>query len=430
MVKHIKTINWLRKGLFLSAILFLTLPFGCKEDGDVVPDFNSSNLNFGDTIIHVKSATVAGDSVLSSNTSRNLLGKINDMTYGLSEAEFYTQVQLKSSSLNIPDEVNFDSIVLFLAYDNFYGFPYEQEVRVYELNEAFDDEKEYYSNQTIAASDVLLGSSTLKIAESDTFGDSTYVLRIKLDQSLATRIKDQGVFSNQAAWLEFFKGIKVTTDDLAIPSDAGDGSGAVVYFNLLSKNTNMSVFYQGTEGTESYEFVVKTDGNRFSSFKNTYSDSLNAVLNNEELSYNFISAMAGTRTRISLQDIAAWAAKAPIVINKARLVIPYEEGFTLVNEPPDRNVIIMKDDAGAWVLPPDFLKGGSEYFGGKVDKVNREYSFNLASTLHDMINNANFDQDLYLSVSGSAVSANRLKLNSGSRSKREIILILSYTKTQ
>jgi hypothetical protein len=429
MVKDIKTINWLRKGFFLSAILFLTLPFGCKEDGAVVPEFNSSNLNFGDTIIHVKSATVAGDSVLTSNTSRNLLGKINDMTYGLSEADFYSQIQLSGSSLNIPDEVNFDSIVLYLAYDNFYGFPYEQEVRIYELADAFESDKEYYSNNALVTSD-LLGSSVLKIAESDTFGDSTYVLRIKLDQSLATRIKEKAVFSNQDAWLEFFKGIKVTTDETVIPTDAGDGGGAVVYFNLLSKMTKMSLYYQGTGGTESEELIVKSESMRFSNFKNTYSDSLNAVLENEALPYNFIGAMAGTRTRISLQNISDWAAKAPIVINKARLIIPYEESNTATNAPPDRNVIIMKDDAGAWVLPPDFLKGGSEFFGGKIDKVNLEYSFNLASTLHDMINNANFDKDLYLSVSGSAVTANRLKLNSGTRSKREIILILSYTKTR
>lgn len=418
----------MRKGTILSAFIFLFLSQSCKEDGELVPNFNSSNLSFGDTIIEVTSSTVAGDTVLTSGTSRNLLGKLNDVTYGLTISEFFTQIRLPSSSLNIPSTVSFDSIVLYLAYDNFYGFPSEQDVKVYELTESLT-ETEYYSNATISASDELLGSAKMIINQSDTFGDSTYVLKMKLTDELADRIKDANSFSSQTAWLEFFKGIKITTDPTQIPGVSGEGEGAIVYFNLLSTKSKMRLFYQENGVTKSYDFFVESNSKRFSHFENTFSSELTAVLGKEDQEYNYIFSMAGTRTRIIIPQLFKIASQAPLSINKAELIIPYELPEPENYFPPDRNVILLKNDKGNWVLPNDFFTGGTNYFGGSLDLVNKRYSFNIASTLSDMVNKGELDKELYLAVSGSAVAANRLKLNSGIHPKRKIYLILSYTKS-
>lgn len=419
---------FLRKGSFLSALIFLFFFLSCKEDGEVVPDFNSSNLSFGDTIIEVTSSTVAGDTVLTSGTSRHLLGKLNDETYGLTISEFFTQIRLPSSSLNIPATVSFDSIVLYLAYDNFYGFPSEQDVKVYELEEDMT-EVEYYSNASIAASGELLGSAKMIINQSDTFGDSTYVLEIKLADELADRIKAENSFSSQTAWLEFFKGIKVTTDPTQIPGTSGDGEGAIVYFNLLSSKSKMRLFYQENGETKSYDFFIESNTKRFSHFENTFSPELLAVLEKEDLEYNYIFSMSGTRTKITIPLLSKIASQAPLSINKAELIIPYELPEPENYFPPDRNVILLKGEDGNWVLPNDFFTGGTNYFGGSLDEVNLRYTFNIASTLSEMINKGELDKELYLSVSGSAVTANRLKLNSGIHPKRKIYLILSYTKS-
>lgn len=420
----------MRKGVFLSAFIFvlLLLSQSCKEDGELVPNFNSSNLSFGDTIIEVISSTVAGDTVLTSGTSRNLLGKLNDETYGLSVSEFFTQIRLPSSSLSIPATVSFDSIVLYLAYDNFYGFPSEQSVNVYELEEDMT-EVEYYSNATIAASGEPLGSAKMIINQSDTFGDSTYVLKMRLTDELADRIKDEVSFSSQTDWLEFFKGIKVTTDPTQIPGTSGEGEGAIVYFNLLSSRSKMRLFYQEDDVTKSYDFFVESNTKRFSHFENTFSSGLTAVLEKEDQEFNYIYSMSGTRTKILIPQLSKIASNAPLSINKAELIVPYELPEPENYFPPDRNVILLKNEEGNWVLPDDFFTGGTNYFGGSLDEANQRYSFNIASTLNDMINNGEFDKELYLSVSGSAVTANRLKLNSGIHPKRKIYLILSYTKS-
>lgn len=419
-------ISWLRKGLFLSAILFFGLFNACKEDGTVVPTFNSSNLNFGDTILDVTSITVRGDSILTSGTSRNLLGKLNDAIYGLTEANFYSEFYLSTSSLNIPSDVNFDSVVLFMAYDNFYGYQAQQTVNVYELSERLTED-EYRNSSTAPYETELLGTQNLSITSSDTFGDSTYVLRIRLADELATRLKEKENFADQNEWLDFFKGLHVTTDPAEIPSDAGEG--AIVYFDMLSTRTKISFFYQDDGSTTSLDFPVFTESKRFSHFENTYSSNLEALLDKEGEPYNYIFANAGSRTEIGFVGLDKLLAQAPIIINKAELIIPYEDPIPDNYDPPNRNVIILKEDDGTFVLPPDYFIGGNDFFGGSLDEVNKEYRFNLASTMHDIINNGNSDRKLYLTISGAAVSANRLTLNSGQHPDRKIFLILTYTKS-
>ena len=429
MIIYIAKNFLLRRGYILSATLFLCLISACKEDGSVVPEFSSSNLSIYDTIIEVSAVTVVGDSVLSGGTSRNLLGKLNDEAYGLSTGEFFTQIDLTSASLTIPDEISFDSIVLYLAYDNFYGFNYDQNVSIHELTEDLSKETDYYSSMTAAAADEILGSSKLSVLESDSFIDSTHVLRIKLNNDLANRIKSEGTFANNDAWIEFFKGIKVTTQDNEDPA-AADGAGAIVYFNLLSGKTKMSLFYQDTEGTTSIDFKVESKSARFSHYENNYSTTMTSLFDKEGELYNYVGAMGGVRTKMVFPNIASWSSKTPIAVNKAELIIPFETPEVIQYLPPDRNVVIYRGDDGEFILPSDFFTGGSEYFGGKLDLVNLQYSFNLASTMHDIINNGNYDREMFLSISGNAVTANRLKINSGDHQERKIYLILSYTKTR
>ena len=140
--------------------------------------------------------------------------------------------------------------------------------------------------------------------------------------------------------------------------------------------------------------------------------------------------MSGPRTRITFPGVSGLSSKlGKIAVNKAELVIPYEDPEGENYLPPDRNLIIVKNSSNAWVLPEDYVSRGSAYFGGELDPVGKAYSFNLASTMDDIINKGNFERELYLTVSGSAVTANRLKLNSGIHGSRKMYMRLSYTKS-
>ncbi|HAW52442.1 MAG TPA: hypothetical protein DCX54_08980, partial [Flavobacteriales bacterium] len=99
----------LRKDGILSAIFFLIVLISCKDEGALVPEFNSALLNLNDTAISVTSVTIIADSIRTDRVSRSLCGKLNDRSFGLTSSEFYTQIYMPSEALNTTS-INPDNI--------------------------------------------------------------------------------------------------------------------------------------------------------------------------------------------------------------------------------------------------------------------------------------------------------------------------------
>ena len=53
----------------------------------------------------------------------------------------------------------------------------------------------------------------------------------------------------------------------------------------------------------------------------------------------------------------------------------------------------------------DYIAEGEEHFGGKLE--NSKYSFNITRYFHQLLNNEDYTNKLYLVPSGGAVNANR-----------------------
>ncbi|MEQ8324965.1 MAG: DUF4270 family protein [Vicingaceae bacterium] len=423
----------LRKGIFLSAIFFLATMVACKDDGQLVPSFNSSLLNLNDTIIAVNSSTAMGDSVRTDRVSRSLFGKLNDATFGKSTAEFYSQLYMPSSALNTSgiDESDVDSVVLYLAYENAYGYAGIQEIMAYELSEGLDS-SEYYSTSSAAFIDPALGSGMINVNPADTINDSFYVARIPIDPELGRRIVREQIFDDQQSWLAFFKGIRVAPGAV----DPAQGEGSILYFNLLNSASKLTVYYRGADGnTDKFSFVVQSASQRFANFDHDLSGTaLLTDIDQTTGQYNYLTSMAGSYIKINLNGLEELsAALGPVAVNKAELVLPFEEPFISEYSVPAKTVLIVKDDiSDEWVLPIDWFKNGSDFFGGDLDPVKKEYRFNIPSTVHEMLNLGDYERSLFLSVSGNSVTANRLALSSGNSANpgRKIYVHLTYTKSR
>ena len=425
----------LRKDGILSAIFFLIVLISCKDEGALVPEFNSALLNLNDTAISVTSVTIIADSIRTDRVSRSLCGKLNDRSFGLTSSEFYTQIYMPSEALNTtsinPD--NIDSVVLQLAYDQSYGYPASQQLFVYELLEDLNDSSsaEYYSTSGASINGTPLGYATISANPTDTIRDSApEVVRIKLDVELGRRFAGKE-FNSQSEWLDFFKGIKVSPG----PTNPSQGEGAIVYFNLLNSKTKLHVYYNKVDSSEGrFSFIVESAAQRFSHFAHDYTGSdLFTSLGNTGDQVNYLSSLAGSNIKLTFDGLEKLSADlGPIAINKAELIVPFEDPVITEYNPPSKAVILYKNDADDWVLPIDWYKNGSSYFGGTIDLVKKEYRFNLASTLHELINLGEYNRELVLTISGSSVTANRLVMNSGVKNpvtnKREIYLHLTYTK--
>ena len=156
-----------KKALIFSSFVGMIMFVACTDisevvGGDFIPDSSNMNMIFTDTIT-TETFSIKKDSVLNQSSTRYLLGSIIDPVFGKTTASINSKflISLGFDSIFHAAEF-FDSVVLNLAYSyHYYGDTLEEQtIRVYELEENFDDSTAYYSNYIAQHSAVELASKT------------------------------------------------------------------------------------------------------------------------------------------------------------------------------------------------------------------------------------------------------------------------------
>lgn len=434
----------MRKVLLLSAIFFLGISiYSCKKDGNLTPDFedNIASVRFADTTMII-SSTIKEDSTLTSRASFGLVGVYTDSVFGSSTASYYSQVSLIGNNRDFGDLSNLvvDSIVLVLRYDSYYGTEDQQTFEVFEVTEAFDKERAYYSNDTLSIDMMPLGSKTFTPSLDSVLvglNNQPSQIRIKLANSFAQRLLNlsgTSVFEDNDAFQEYFKGLLIKPTAL---SSMNLPKGAICYFSPNSSTSGLYLYFTDNGGIiptpVSYRFEINSDDQRFSHFSHDYSGTIiEQALNNTiaDTSITFVQAMSGVKTHIkmpNLQDIIADGQKK--IINQAELVIPVVEGSYIEDGIANRLVIVAADSSGLGIIIPDFFVD-SDYFGGIYDETNKEYRFNITRHIHQLINNNRKDYGMILLVSGAPVNAERAILRKQGDNLQGIKLNLTYSTTE
>jgi hypothetical protein len=422
----------------LSALCFLglTLLNACKKTGELSPAFSEGELNAKHTdTITVYSATERDDSVRTFGVSKSVFGSYNDPVFGLTTASFYTQLGLTTSSLEFPTGTVIDSVVLKLAYTDLYANAEQSmQISVQELSEAFVDEGDYFNFTRLETAAELLGSTTFVPNLADTFTVDSIErephVRIALDKGLGDRLLGHGPFQDNADFTSFFKGLYVQTDTNKV---LASGDGTLLYFNLLSASSRLVVYFHYTgEGgvvqNSQYPFGVTTTTPRYNHFNHHYEGTeVEQAIGKVDVQLNYVQPLAGVKTKITFPFIRELVKDRNIVVNKAELFINVNESSNDFYAAPARLVMLIKDASGTDVFVPDFFEGTS-YFGGSFDINTQRYRFNIARYIDGLINEKIDDQGLFLIVSGNAVNANRLILNSGRNQTNGIKLRLTYTQ--
>ncbi len=189
---------------------------------------------------HVTTSNLIVDSIYSRG-SNFAIGKYSDDIFGSFSADFLTQFKYVAGK-NFPDNSQADTLSLVLYYKNFWGDSLSShEVTVYQLNELFDYEKNYYSNinvndfcnkQTILGKQVF--TAVDKTIPESIRNASNYIgkLRIIFSESLRDEFfNSNSIYSSQSDFLNFFKGVYVTTT-------FGDGTV------LMIDSANIELNYQ------------------------------------------------------------------------------------------------------------------------------------------------------------------------------------------
>ena len=414
-------------GMFFFAAAFLS---SCSKPGivglDVQPKSDLLNVKYTDTL-SITTFTVKEDSLRADETSLNLLGSYSDPVFGRSTTSFYTQVRLSKENPDFGTNPVLDSVVIAFAYKGYYGDTNTtQTVRVFKLQESIDKAADYYSNKSFNAYPNI-GNLTFNPHPTDSVLvggiNAAPQLRIKLDNSFGKDLLYAGStnLANNTAFLQVFKGLNISADDINTTNQ-----GAVLYFDLLSAQSKLTVYYNDSL---KFDFVTDANAARINHFAHDYAGTpVNAELNGTatDTDWVYVQAMAGVKTKILMPNLNHLTDSGTIAVNKAELVISVDNTNTSYS--PNPTIALVRiDSLGKIYYLSDQLEESS-YFGGTYDSATNKYKFNIAKYVQEVLNGSITDYGLYLLSSGSAVSANRIIVGSGSNANYKMKLKITYTK--
>ena len=294
--------------LFIISSLSLFVMFSCSDEVKNYPvgaDFieNDINITIVDTF-SIKAATFKIDSLITSGTSRMLLGNLKDEYFGDLNAQTYFQVY--NSNFSISSDAVYDSIGLVLNYDTYYygDTLQSQTYKVHRLLEYFEPEEDddFYNTSKLKYDEEALGEVTFT-PRPNSASDSIYIpLNAYIGEEIFNKIRDNEI-NNTDDFVQYFKGITVIPDTVS--------NNQVLGFNFksysdLNENSSMRIFYtedysdSSEDNNQVIDFFIPSSSKQFNSIKtNLANTSINTLSNSEiiiksEETDELIFAQAGT----------------------------------------------------------------------------------------------------------------------------------------
>jgi hypothetical protein len=436
--------------LLFSGSLFL----GCKKpESDIGLDLLDPADGLGTNVVdttQLMAWTIEPSPVRTSGLSRNILGTYLDPDFGLVTAGIVAQVRLSANNVGggIPDTSMLvcDSLVLSLAYDaNTYGYGSldPQSFRVFRVNEALSIDSAYTTEHvpTVFPQDLLASGRTefpiQPFTQPYIGGDPLAPqLRLPLDPALGEEFLDRfgtDDLANSDQFLTWFNGLMIVpAEEATTPFQK-----AALYFNLLSLNSRLTLYYRdttvpGSEDTLSYDFVFNTTSVRYTTahFAHSLAPQPGLPLALADSSQGqqrvYVQALGGVRGELRFPHLMNYATNGAGAVAKAELVLPVDPGFNSLYAPPTQLFVFRKDTDGNDVALPDQLLSAS-LIGGTYDAANREYRFVITRWVQGVLNGEYPNTGLSIVPGSNGVAVHRAILWGPEHSVDPMRLRLTFT---
>ncbi|WP_268223465.1 DUF4270 family protein [Sinomicrobium oceani] len=303
---------------YVLLLCLSVLLWSCGDDNAYDTDFDAGE-DFTDSNIRVLSidtmtvemSTMKFDSLITSDATRILVGQYTDTVFGKTTASSY--FELLPSSYSISNDAVFDSISLFLGYDNYYYNDTLQtsSIHVKRLTSKVKPPQgnSFYNTQSIAHESQDLG--VISFTPRPLGGKDS--VEIRLDESfgedLFERIQNKNISTNDQL-REYFKGVVLQPGE--------DDNGAVLGFSTTSGNTYLRLYYstrETEEATVKYtDFTITTGNSPATFFNGIVSEDSNTLFSNltshktllsssDTGNRTFIQSGRGLATRINFPSV-------------------------------------------------------------------------------------------------------------------------------
>ena len=442
---------------FFLWLLTLSFLAACDKSSviglDVQPESDLLNVNFSDTTslftVTIKEDSLRTDQALITNNNAQF-GKYIDPIFGVVDASIFTQLRLPSSitSNSFGQNPICDSVCLSLYYGTtFYGKKERkaQKVNVYTLSADMIQTKNYYSNDssiTYTPIDITASGNGLVFIPRPFATDSVAVgqtstgaliketaqLRVRMATSFGQNIlNEQGTtnLTSNENFQQFLKGLYITAEN-----SQGLGSGEGNILNLKMADSKMTIYYHYTGQTltlpqvdsiwnAKYDLALN-NVSRFNRFKHNRTNASIDLQNQINIGSSqnqtvYIQSLSGVKTKLMFPYLLQQNASGPIAINKAELILKLDQDATYQLDTfaaPAKLLLFGIADDGTNVVIPD-LNEGDSYFGGTYNEATKEYRFNIARYIQQVLTGNRKNTGLYIIASNGAVNANRVVIGGG-----------------
>lgn len=397
--------------LFLILMLTVSL-ISCNKKSEIIglDLVEGEALEVGlDTTISLFAYSEIEDSTRTDEMDKNLLGSYYDPVFGRTTASFYTQFRLSVVAPDFGDSPVTDSVVLTLIYSGYYGNTETlQNFKVLEITEDMTIDSNYYSFDSLGVSQLYAELAVIPKPEDSLLVDSvkyTPRLTIHLDNSLGDKIltADATNLADNEAFLDYFKGLYIKAEPVN-----NEGEGAILYFNLLSADSRITVYYNDSL---QYSLYINESCARFNRFNDEFSLSndqifKDQVLNGDTMLGNekvYVTGMTGVRTKVFFPGLQEWISSRNIVINQAILYLPVEDS-QIEYDPPSALSVYRIEDSGLETYTDDQYEG-EEYLGGNYAEPQGQYFFRISLHLQRLVNETYNDNGLSIKVTGRSSKA-------------------------
>ena len=323
--------------------------YSCTE-----ADFNSSDFVVGDVFIdsnirvllidtmQVETSTMKFDSIITSQSSRILVGKYTDPIFG--EVTCSSYLGLIPEHYSIDPEAEYDSIALLLKYDDYYYNDTLQSntMVIKQLKEVLkpDEGDDFYNTTEVGLEEQILGSLSYIPRPSD-----TTALEVKLTDELGkdlfVQLQNKSM-TNADEFQAYFKGLGIQ------PGISDDGS--IIGFSLAAEACYMRLYHSIAEADGKVQKTLDFPFNAaqspkpfFNQIKAQDASELLTPLIDQEINLNssdasnmsFIQSGTGVATRIrfpsikSLYDIKGNGTLLDVVLKIRPVTGTYDERLYL-----------------------------------------------------------------------------------------------------
>lgn len=410
-----------RCSIFLFILAFLAC--SCKKDIDSI----GLNLQDDDILnakyveIPLEAYSTLEDSINTKNLLNNVLGCIQDPTFGKTEAGFCTQFDLSGSNTFFDPTAILDSVVLTLQYSGSFGDTLSPlEFEVYKMAEKLDKDK-YYSNDDNPQieSENLVYSTSAVSTQPNT---SVYVDSAKTAPHLRIRLK--GTFGNWLIHLPESSLVDITAFQEAFyglcvrARQTRSGAGNLSYISLTSAMSGITLYYHVNGNKKKYTFPISTDCTRYNFYTHDYAsgsvDFVSQVIDgNHALGQQILYAQptGGVKTHVNLDALADSLGNGKkVIINRAELILTnISNDASYFFQPYNISLQVVNKDGTTSYTPDDAVYTSSDYFGGIYDENAHEYRFRITNYVQERLKKGgNLDNGLNVVISGAGVRGNRL----------------------